>query len=302
MRVVALDVGGTKLAAGLVDDAGRVRGAARVPTRGREDAEQLFEDVAGLVAGVLEGAGGAERVAGVGVGCGGPMAAGLVSPLNIPAWRDFPLRDRLAERFGLTVVVDNDAKAMALGEGWVGAAAGCRNFVGMVVSTGVGGGIVLDGRPLHGADGNAGHVGHVVVNPGGALCGCGARGCLEAESSGTAIAAKAVARQGGEWDARDVETVARTGEPWARDLYAEAGRFLGRGIADVAALLDLRLAVVGGGVAAAGELLLGPARAQAAEDARIVHTRDLRIEPAALGGSAGLVGAAALVHEGLGRE
>src|SRR5207248_7729092 len=123
------------------------------------------------------------------VGCGGPMAPGgeAVSPLNIPAWRDFPLRRRLAELTGLPVFVDNDAKALALGEGWVGAAAGERDFIAMVVSTGVGGGIVLDGRLLDGRDGNAGHIGHVNVEPDGHVCGCGARGCLEAEASGTAI-------------------------------------------------------------------------------------------------------------------
>src|SRR5207302_6980159 len=125
------------------------------------------------------------------VGCGGPMTAGgeLVSPLNIPAWRDFPLRDRLAALTALPVVVDNDAKALALGEGWKGAAAGVDDFIAMVVSTGVGGGIVLDGRLLDGESGNAGHIGHVIVEPDGRLCGCGAHGCLEAEASGLAIAA-----------------------------------------------------------------------------------------------------------------
>ena len=111
-----------------------------------------------------------------------------VSPLNIPAWRGFPLRARLAAHTGLPVSVDNDAKALALGEGWTGAAAGRRNYLGMVVSTGVGGGIVTDGRLLDGVGGNAGHIGHVIVEPEGHECGCGARGCLEAEASGLAIA------------------------------------------------------------------------------------------------------------------
>ena len=294
MRVVALDVGGTKVAARGGAAPRAVHGIGERTTRGGAGPEDLFADVAGLVAGVLENAGGPGAVAGLGVGCGGPMAGGLVSPLNIPSWRDFPLGGRLTERFGLPVVVDNDAKAMALGEGWVGRAAGCRDFVGLVVSTGVGGGVVLDGRLLDGVDGNAGHVGHVVVNRGGAPCACGARGCVEAESSGTAIAAKAVARRGGRWDARAVAAAAKAGEAWAVDLYAEAGRFLGRGIAACAVLLDLRLAVVGGGVAAAGELLFAPARTEAAACATISYARALRVEPAALGATAGLVGAAAL--------
>src|SRR6185312_15463198 len=111
-----------------------------------------------------------------------------VSPLNIPAWRGFPLKARLAAHTALPAWLDNDAKALALGEGWTGAARGARDYIGMVVSTGVGGGIVLDGRLLDGAAGNAGHVGHVIVEPGGRQCACGARGCLEAEASGTAIA------------------------------------------------------------------------------------------------------------------
>src|SRR5690606_39881219 len=113
-----------------------------------------------------------------------------VSPLNIGDWRRFPLRRRLAEATGLPTAVDNDAKALALGEGWVGAARGQRDFLAMVVSTGVGGGIVLDGRLLDGAAGNAGHIGHLIVEPDGRACACGARGCLEAEISGTSIAAR----------------------------------------------------------------------------------------------------------------
>lgn len=151
---LALDVGGTKLAAAVVGDDGVVVRRASVPTRrsgggdgsGEGDAESLFADLVALASGV---AGGDEVVCGV--GCGGPMAGGTVSPLNIPAWREFPLRARLADALGLPTFVDNDAKALALGEGWVGAAAGVRDFLAMVVSTGVGGGIVLDGRLLDGA-------------------------------------------------------------------------------------------------------------------------------------------------------
>ena len=163
------------------------------------------------------------------------MTAGgeAVSPLNIGAWRDFPLRARLAGHTGLPVWVDNDAKALARGEGWIGAAAGVRDYIGMVVSTGVGGGIVVDGRLLDGADGNAGHIGHVIVEPDGAVCGCGARGCVEAEASGTAIARI-------------------TGRPPAEappEIRERTGRLVGRAIASVANLLDLHLAVVSGSVA-----------------------------------------------------
>ena len=156
-----------------------------------------------------------------------------VSPLNIPVWREFPLRDRLAEVTGLPVVVDNDAKALALGEGWRGAAQGESDFLAMVVSTGVGGGIVLDGRLLHGAEGNAGHIGHVIVEPDGRRCACGARGCLEAEASGTAIAA----------------TTGRPATEAGPEVRARTGRLVGRAVASVANLLDLGLACVAGSVA-----------------------------------------------------
>jgi glucokinase len=207
-----------------------------------------------------------------------------VSPLNIPAWRGFPLRSRLASLTGMQTFVDNDAKALALGEGWVGAAAGERHFIAMVVSTGVGGGIVLDGRLLDGAGGNAGHIGHVIVEPGGRACACGARGCLEAEASGTAIEAL-------------------TGRP-ARDADAgtveRTGRLVGRGVASVVNLLDLELAVVSGSVALGfGAPFFTAAQRELDQRSRIEFARGARIVPGALGDAGPLVGAAAVAWRGL---
>jgi glucokinase len=202
-----------------------------------------------------------------------------VSPLNIPQVRDFPLRRRLAELTGLPTVVDNDAKALALGEGWVGAAAGEADFLAMVVSTGVGGGVVLDGRLLDGASGNAGHIGHVIVEPDGHRCGCGARGCLEAEASGTGILA---------W----------TGRPPAEAdeaLRRRTGTMVGRAVASVANLLDLRLAVVAGSVALGyGEDFFTAAQAEIDDRCRIEFSTGTRIVPAGLGDAGPLIGAAAL--------
>jgi glucokinase len=204
-----------------------------------------------------------------------------VSPLNIPAWQEFPLLDRLGELTGIPTFVDNDAKALALGEGWVGAAQGCRDYVAMVVSTGVGGGIVLDGRLLDGADGNAGHIGHVIVEPDGHLCGCGARGCLEAEASGTAIAAI-------------------TGRPASEagpEVVVRAGTLVGRAVASVANLLDLRLAVVAGSVALGfGEPFFNAAQEELDKRAKLPFVAGFRIVPAGLGPLAPLAGAAALAH------
>jgi glucokinase len=280
---LAVDIGGTKLAAGLVTDEGEVIRSSTAPSRA-DSADGLFDVLDELVASVR----GDAEVAVCGVGCGGPMTAGgeAVSPLNIGVWRDFPLRSRLAEATGLATFVDNDAKALALGEGWKGAAAGVSNFVAMVVSTGVGGGIVLDGRMLDGADGNAGHIGHVCVEPEGRECACGARGCLEAEASGTSIAAI-------------------TGRPAAEaptEVMARTGRLVGRAVASVANLLDLRLAVVAGSVALGyGEPFFAAAQAELDAQARLSFSAGARIVPGGLGASGPLVGAAAVGWRGIGR-
>ncbi|HVL06600.1 MAG TPA: ROK family protein [Acidimicrobiales bacterium] len=280
---LAVDIGGTKMAAGLVRDDGEVLASASAPSRA-DSADGLFDVLAALVEGVRDGA----EVAVCGVGCGGPMAAGgeTVSPLNIAVWRDFPLRSRLATVTGRATFVDNDAKALALGEGWKGAAAGVDDFIAMVVSTGVGGGIVLDGRLLDGAGGNAGHIGHLCVEPEGRVCACGARGCLEAEASGTSIAAV-------------------TGRPAAEasaEVIARTGRLVGRGVASVANLLDLGLAVVAGSVALGyGEPFFAAAQAELDAQAKLSFSVGARIVPGGLGPAGPLVGAAAVGWRGIGR-
>jgi glucokinase len=276
-RALAVDIGGTKLAAGVVDEEGEVVRAARVATPGG-DGETLFSALVALVDDVRRG----DEVV-CGVGCGGPMTFGpdggeSVSPLNIPAWAPFPLRRRLLSALGIPVFVDNDAKALALGEGWIGAARGVDDYLAMVVSTGVGGGVVLGGRLLDGAGGNAGHIGHVIVEPVvGRMCACGARGCLEAEASGPSIAAV-------------------TGHPPQEaggDVVLRTGTLVGRAVASVANLLDLRLAVVAGSVALGfGAPFFAAAQAELDRSARLVFSRGARIAPTALGADAGLVGAA----------
>ena len=282
---LAVDVGGTKLACAVVSSGGELLLRDQVSTPRGDDAEALFGSLAALVDGVLAAAPDPPVVCGV--GCGGPMSPGgvEVSPLNIPVWRGFPLAARLAERTGLPAFVDNDAKALALGEGWVGAAAGVRDYLAMVVSTGVGGGIVLDGRLLDGAAGNAGHIGHVIVNPGGRECGCGARGCLEAEASGSGIRR-------------------RTGRDPAdapAELVAEVGSLVGRAVASVANLLDLRLALVAGSVALGfGQPFFAAAQAEVDRCARLDFSAGTRVRPGGLGPDGPLVGAAAVGWRGLG--
>jgi len=285
------------MAAGLVALDGSVVARAEVPTRqvpldwaaGSDTAASLWADVAGLVSGLTGSQRAGDRLVVCGVGCGGPMTPGgdEVSPLNIPAWRGFPLRARLADLTGVPTFVDNDAKALALGEGWIGAARGVGDYLAMVVSTGVGGGIVLEGRLLGGRLGNAGHIGHVIVVPGGRGCPCGARGCLEAEASGTAIAAV-------------------TGQParLAPAVVVErTGTLVGRAVASVANLLDLSLAVVSGSVALGfGAPFFAAAQAEMDQLCRIEFARGARVVPGGLGDDGPLVGAARVGLRGAGAD
>ncbi|HEV7661968.1 MAG TPA: ROK family protein [Chloroflexota bacterium] len=304
--VLAIDIGGTKLAVGVVARDGRLLASRRQPTPRVKSGDELFAALVSLCRAVLAEAGAdSDGIEAVGVGCGGPMDyfAGRVSPLNIPAWRDFPLRDRVVETFGRPCVVDNDAKALALGERWKGAGRSSNNMLGMVVSTGVGGGIILDGRLLHGQAGNGGHIGHIIVWPNGPLCGCGALGCLEGVASGTgltrrlsvALAQGAATSLPPGASAADMASAARTGDALACELLRSAGECVGRGIASSAALLDLELVVIGGSIALKAWDLIGPPLlAEVERSARLDFTRTLRVVLAELGDHAGLFGAALL--------
>jgi len=278
---LAVDIGGTKMAAGLVAADGALLRRAETPTPD-DGPESIFAALARVSDAVRRG----DEVV-CGVGTGGPMTTDgeEVSPLNIPAWRRFPLRRRLAESTGLATFVDNDAKALALGEGWVGAAAGVADFLAMVVSTGVGGGVVLGGRLLEGAGGNAGHIGHVIVVPGGRRCGCGAHGCLEAEASGSGIR----------------RATGRPAVEASPEVVVHAGTVVGRAVASVANLLDLRLALVAGSVALGfGSPFFAAAQAELDRCARLDFSAGARIQPAGLGDRGPLVGAGAVGWRGLG--
>ncbi len=283
-RALAIDIGGTKFEVATVDADGVIHDRLRVGSVGAADSEELFSRLAGL----FEQIDSSDTVV-CGVGSGGPMIRGgfEVSPLNIAAWDRFPLQPRLAELTGLPTFVDNDAKALALAEAWKGAATGEQNFIAMVVSTGVGGGIVLDGRLLDGDDGNAGHIGHVVVVPDGTPLPDHVPGVLEAESSGTAIAF-------------------RTGRPAAeaeRDEIERAGTLVGRAVGSVANLLDLSLAVVAGSVALGfGDPFFAAAQAEVDRVAALQHSVGTRIIPAVLGSDGPIVGAAAVGFRGLGHD
>lgn len=308
---IGVDVGGTKIAAGVVDEAGRVVQKVRISTP--VATAEAVED--GIVEAVLKLKAGHE-VAALGVAAPGFVDAQRTTlrfTPNLPM-ADRPLQATIGPRVGLPVVVENDASAAAWGEYRFGGGRGVTDVVLLTVGTGLGGGIVLDGRLLRGAFGIAGEFGHVRIVPGGLPCGCGHRGCWEQYTSGRALirqahalarshpgrAARLLELAGGDVDAINgvmITKSAQEGDPASIELLAELGRWLGEGIADIADVLDPAVVVIGGGVSEAGDLLLEPARkAFEASLSAGSHRPHLVIRAAELGNDAGLIGAADLAR------
>ena len=287
---LSIDIGGTKIAVGLVTRQGELIDRTQCVVNAQDSSEELFDDLSRAVDAQLlravEHHGVHPSV--VGVGSAGPITSNVktISPLNIPQWRGFELRQRLETLTGLPVFGDGDAKALALAEGWLGAARGVDNFMAMVVSTGVGVGIVLNGQLLDGETGNAGYVGHVIVEPNGRRCTCGGRGCLEAEASGPAIEA----------------ITGRYPTQPTYEIMVRTGRLVGRGVASVCNLLDLKLVVVGGSVALGfGATFFNAAQRTLDELCAIEFSRKARIVPTRLSDEGPLIGASAVGWRGLNR-
>lgn len=299
---VAIDIGGTKIAGALVHPDGTMTATTRTPTPRDADADAVMAAVTEVVAD-LSRSPLWPSVVRCGIGSAGPVDAsrGTVSPVNIGAWREFPLQDRVAAQLAahgadVPTVLAGDGVAMTAAEHWLGAARGHANALCMVVSTGVGGGLVLNNQLHPGPTGNAGHIGHISVAFDGAPCACGGHGCVESIASGTAIARWALA-QG--WTPADdvtaagVAAAAAAGDPIALAAFDRAGRALAAAIAATATLVETDIAVIGGGVAASGDTLFTPIRTHLAAYATLSFVKDLQVVPAALGTHAGLIGAAA---------
>ena len=274
---LAVDIGGTKLSVGVVSTTGEVLSHGRALTPQVNVWQALQELITDQVTNSS-----VDLIA-CGVGCGGPMApqGEYVSTLHIPEWRDFPLRAKLQELVQLPVYIDGDAKALVQGEVWCGAVAGQTDVIGMVVSTGVGGGIISQGKVLDGRSGNAGHIGHVIVVPDGRLCACGSHGCLEAHASG-----------------RSIEAI--TGKPAAQasaQVIAETGRLVARALVSVGAAVDLRSAVIAGSVALGfGKPFFESVQSELDRSAKIGFVQGFSVCPAGLGQLSPLVGAAAVAR------
>ncbi len=310
--ILSLDIGGTKLAAALFEPSCRLLKYSRTSTRAEEGAKPVFERLVRLAESLLRKNGldlGALRC--VGVGCVGPVDSedGIVySPPNLRFWESFPLKRRLEERLGAPVVVDSDANAAALGEHKFGAGQGYKHVFYVTASTGIGAGLIFDGRIYRGADYGAGEFGHIALARGGPRCNCGGRGCLEAFASGTAIAKTARRRAkrspnsllhqvfNGREDAltaKDVVAAARQGDALACKIFQDAAVYIGLGITSVIHLLNPEIVIIGGGLSRAGKLLFDPVRRTVAERAQKYLAENVRIVPAKLGSKAGVYGSAA---------
>ena len=311
--MLGLDIGGTKLAAGVVDGSGRVHSFVVEATQAEQGPERGLARLFELGRRALAEAGlDPSELGAVGIGCGGPLdvAQGvLLAPPHLPGWRDVPVTALAEEAFGAPAALENDATAAAAAEHRYGAGAGTRNMIYLTVSTGVGGGIVIDGRLYCGATGNGGELGHVTVDCNGRPCrGCGRRGCLEAYVSGTSIAERAQEALAASREpsslagiapltAADVAAAALEGDALAQTVWDETVAALACGLTSIVNVFDPELVVLGGGVTGSGEQLLGPVRKRvraetmrpAGEAASIVHS--------ALGDHVGVVGAAAIVLE-----
>jgi glucokinase len=304
--VVGIDLGATKIALGLIDPQNRIVARTRTPTLPQEGPAAAVERIAAAVADLECELPADVRLAGVGVCSPGPLdhiSGVLLDPPNLTGWVNVPLRQMLADRLRLPVVLEHDAKAAALGEYHYGAGRGHADMVYIVVGTGIGSAIILDGRLHRGQHNFAGEVGHITIRSGGDPCSCGNTGCVESFAAGPAIARayrRRLAARGADdpaITAADVVARARQGDADALAVLADAGEALGTAVATLAMILDIELYVIGSSVAKAGDLLLAPARAAVIHHAHCSVAERVRIVRSALEDDSPLLGCAWLARQ-----
>jgi glucokinase len=309
--IVGIDIGGTNIVVGTVaEDGSELLGLVSEPTLPEQGADAIVARIVKLTRASIAQAGGRE-IAGVGIGSPGPLDTkkGIVLLTPNLGWVNMPLRDRLASALGLPATLDNDANCAIFGEWWRGAARGVNHVVGLTIGTGIGGGIVLDGQIYHGASDIAGEIGHMTIDSNGRRCKCGNYGCLEAYASGPAIAARAVEgiEAGAEsalpqYVANDLSRItaqvvyeaAHDGDAYALEMVRDTAKLLGAGVANIINIFNPEVVVICGGVTLAGTKLFGPLRSEVQRRAFKPAWEACRILPAALTGTAGVYGAAAV--------
>ncbi len=314
--VVGIDLGGTNIAAGALPTDGSAVLAFRTCLTNAESgadavASRIADTVEDVIADTMRETGAARSdFLGVGMGAPGPLdrERGIVIVAPNLGWRNFPLRDRIADRVNLPATLDNDANCATVGEWWCGAARGARNVVGLTIGTGIGGGLILNGALYHGSSDVAGEIGHTTIDSTGRRCKCGNYGCLEAYASGPAIAERAREALAGNEEsvlprmvggdlsritARTVYDAALQGDATAREVVRDTARFLGSGLANLLNIINPDVVVLAGGVTEAGDALFEPLRAEVKRRAFRPAVDACRIVPGILAGAAGVVGAVA---------
>lgn len=309
---IGIDLGGTNVCAGVVTPDGEILGRDCRPTEIHVGEQHSINQIISCAKAAMANAGLAERdISGVGIGSPGPLDAfnGLVvSPTNFPTWGTVPIVEILTDAFDAPSALDNDVNVVANGECWLGAGRETDNFLCITLGTGVGGGAVVEGKLLHGFDGNAAEIGHISINYDGPPCNCGSKGCLELYCSATAIVRRTRAAmqveepttslQSEGLSAKTIADAAKQGDEFARRMYEETGFFLGMGIVSAVALYNSEIVAIGGGMARAGELIFGPARRTFRKHGFPSVREKVKIEPMSLGDDAAILGAAKLIMDG----
>lgn len=293
---IGIDLGGTKILTALADNKGRIVSSVKMETQAALGVDRVVRNITESVEVALTRAGiPMAKVAAVGIGAPGPISDNsvIVSPPNLPGWKRVDLKKMLEKALHKPVFVENDANAAALAEYRFGSGKGAKDFIFITVSTGIGGGIILNGELYRGAIGTAGEIGHMVIDPKGPRCGCGNKGCLEALAAGPAIA-----RMAGKKDALQAEMAARKGDKRAMKAINDAGMYIGIGIANLNNLLNPDIVAVGGGISNMKELIFRPIRRWAYDCSMTEPARSLKIVPAKLKTEAGVMGAIAIAIEG----
>ena len=306
-KIIGIDIGGTKIAIGRADINGNLEESVRFPTNVSRGYKVIVEEIIERTAELIKG----QSIKAIGIGCGGPLDSKrgrILSPPNLPGWDDVPLVEDIKSVFKVPVYLENDANAAALGEFHFGAGKDVSNMVYMTLSTGIGGGIILNNKLIHGVRDSGGEVGHQTILPDGPLCNCGNRGCLEALSSGTGIAkifreklASGRSSIVSQWvnrpeeiSAKIIADAAKMGDSLAKEVWDSAIYYLGIGVANIVTIVSPEMVVLGGSLTKYGDELFIKVREIVRKRARLVPTDEIKIVPAKLGDDVGILGAVAV--------
>jgi glucokinase len=304
---ICIDLGGTDLKSAVVDSSGKILHQQSTPSESKKNKKKILDNLISSIS-IEEQWAQAQgfRIQGVGLGIPGIVSypEGIVhrSP-HFPDLKDFPIKKLLQKKIHFPLVLDNDANMAALGEGWIGAAKGKKNYLLMTLGTGIGGGIVFDGKLLHGDSGFAGEVGHIVIEREGRRCNCGGRGCLEMYASATGILyglSPSLRRRGlgGGLTAEHLYHLALQGNKTAQKIYKDFGKALGAGIASLVNVLDIELVMLGGGLSGAWKVFIDSTRQSIARHTYLTTAKKIILKRALLGNNAGLIGTARAVFVG----